>query len=129
DPGGFDLVRLGPTRAVARMNGHFVAPGGASRCTRNGLDYERFGFTGVAAFTRGSRDVDLEYHLRNECSDGAVSGDGNALTDDAIAILGSSFELSLALGSSTHFHGGASALGSSTAGFSGTTRVEQARGG
>lgn len=129
DPGGFDLVRLGPTRAVARMNGHFVAPAGASRCTRNGLDYERFGFTVVAAFTRGSRDVDLEYHLRNECSDGAVSGDGNALTDDAIAILGSSFELPLALGSSTHFHGSAGALGSSTAGFSGTTRVEQARGG
>lgn len=129
DPGGFLVARAGPAQAVVRWNGHFVAPGGLSRCTRGGLDYERFGFTVEMRFARGSRDVGLDVHLRNECSDGASSGDGNLLTDDAVAVLEAGFSLPLTIGPVMHLHGGAGAIGTSPPAFAGTTRVAQRRGG
>lgn len=128
DPGGFAIARSGPARAVVRWNGHFVAASGASRCTRDGLDYERFGFTVEMRFARGSRDVGIDFHLRNECSDGGTSGDGNLLTDDAVEVLEAGFALPLALGAVTHLHGGAGAVGVSPPAFAGTTRVAQRRG-
>ncbi|MDX1501213.1 MAG: hypothetical protein R3325_02540 [Thermoanaerobaculia bacterium] len=82
DPAGFAVERRGPVRVVVRLTGHLVAPGGVSRCTRSGLDYERLGFTVVASFHRGRRGVWLETVLRNECSDG-WSG---PWTDDAVEL-------------------------------------------
>lgn len=90
DPGSFAWWEVGPVRAVLALRGHFIQPG-ATRCVGPGYDYERFGYTLVLGFTRGSRDVDVEFHLRNECSQ-AFSAD---MTDEATTVDRAGLRLSL----------------------------------
>lgn len=125
DAGGFEIVEQGPVKVVVMVRGHFSAPGGASLCTRGGLSYERFGYSLVATFVRGSRDVLLQYQFRNECSDAL----GGSWTDDAITVRLAAWDFPLALGTSTVFHAGGGAVGASPPGFSGLTVVEQRKGG
>jgi hypothetical protein len=82
DPNGFQIVESGPVKVVVSMKGHFSDPGGASLCSAGGGAYERFGYTLVATFHRASRDVMLQFNVRNECSD-AWSG---PWTDQAVTI-------------------------------------------
>lgn len=127
DPGSFEIVESGPVKAVVALRGHFSAPGGASLCTAVAPAYERFGFTAVATFARASRDVTLQYQLRNECSD-ALNTDWQ---DDAVTLREASWELPMDAGltaAPTAYHGGAGALAASSAGFSGLTLVEQRKG-
>jgi len=123
DPGGFAIVERGPVKVVVSLDGHFTDGGGASLCTRDGLRYERFGYTLVATFYRGRRDVGLEYHLRNECSDGF----GGSWTDDAVTIERAAWSFPLLLAPAEHFVAGAGAV--AAAATSTASRVEQRRGG
>lgn len=129
DAGGFEIVESGPVQVMVKLRGHFLDVGGATLCNAVSPAYERFGFTLVATFRRGSRDVLLHFHLRNECSDGDTSGDGYGLTDDAADVDLASFEMPFSLGSPTSYFAATGAVGSSAAGFAGTTLVEQAKGG
>ena len=89
DSGGFRIVESGPVKVVVLLKGHFSAPGGASLCSVPGVTaYERFGYTLVATFTRGSRDVGLQLNVRNECSDAF----GGSWTDDAVTLGRASWE-------------------------------------
>ncbi len=124
DAGGFSVVEAGPVKVTAALRGHFSAAGGTSRCTRDGLDYERFGYTLLVSFLRASRDVRLQFHVRNECSDGW----GGDWTDDAVTISQASLEFPFILASPTSHFAGAGAVASSPAGFRGLTRVEQRKG-
>ncbi|MEM9598475.1 MAG: hypothetical protein AAGD06_29685, partial [Acidobacteriota bacterium] len=72
DPGSFEIVEDGPVKVVASLRGHFSAPGRGSLCTAVTPAYERFGYTAVFTFHRASRDVDLQFQFRNECSDAAA---------------------------------------------------------
>ncbi|MEN1728105.1 MAG: hypothetical protein AAGJ52_06660 [Pseudomonadota bacterium] len=71
--GGPEWSSTGPVRTVISRRGHFVS-GNLGRCQGQGFDYESLGFTVMLAFTRGSQAVDLEFHVRNECSQ-AFGGD------------------------------------------------------
>ncbi len=128
DADGFRIVESGPVKVVVSLRGHFSAPGGASLCDAIAPPYERFGYTAVATFSRASRDVELQFQVRNECSD-AFTIDW---MDDAVAVKRASWELPLDAGLSgtvTTYHAGGGAVGSSAAGFSGATVVEQRKGG
>lgn len=70
----FEVVESGPVKAVVSLRGNFLANDGQSLCEiPNVTAYERFAFTVQATFNRGSRDIVLEFHFANECSD-AFSG-------------------------------------------------------
>lgn len=124
DAGGFEIVESGPARAVVMASGHFSAPGGASLCSPAGVTpYERFGYTVVATFERGRRDVGLELHVRNECSDAA----GWDWTDEAVTVRSASWELPFpGLGATAVWTAG---LGPATGAGSASAVVEQRKGG
>ena len=66
----FRIEDRGPVRARVVMTGRFIDPTGTSLCTTAGVPpYAPFGFTATLTWTRASRDVELEWILRNECSD------------------------------------------------------------
>lgn len=123
DPNGFEIVRDGPVRVVVVLRGHFSAPGGASLCAPYGVTpYERFGYTAVATFTRGRRDVDLELYLRNECGDAS----GGPWTDEAITVRRASWVFPFdELGTVTPYHAG---LGAAASASASGVRVEQRKG-
>ena len=126
DPGGFRILETGPVQVVVQLDGHFSAPGGAGLCTRGGLSYERFGYTLVATMKRGRRDLDLEFHFRNECSDAA----GGPWTDDAVTVVSVSWEWPFdTLGTVTGYFSGAGTVASSESDFDGLAVVEQRKGG
>ena len=81
----FEIVEQGPVRLVVRQTGHFTHPSHPAvrvDCAGDGTQYDRFGFTIVMTFTRGSRDIGLQLNFRNECSD-AFSG---PWTDEAVTV-------------------------------------------
>ena len=121
DPGGFEIVENGPVKVAVAVRGHFVDAGGTSLCTAAAQSYQSLGFTVVFTFTRASRDLRLQFQLRNECSD-ASSG---PWTDDVLSVREASWNLPFSLTGQTSYVGGSGALEASTAGFSGTTMVEQ----
>lgn len=110
-PGGFEIVEAGPVKAVVVSRGHFVAPGGASLCAATNPAYERFGYTAVATFHRGRRDVDLRFHVRNECSDAF----GADWYDEAIEVDEAAWRWTFGgvFGTSTAHHAGAGTVASS----------------
>ena len=122
----FALVEEGSVRVVARLRGHFVAPAGGSLCSPPGeTPYERFGFTLLATFERARRGADLQIQFRNECSDAV----GVSWVDDAITVDAVSWHLPFSeLHSPTVYHAARAGVVTSTAGFSGTTVVEQRHG-
>jgi len=125
DPGGFSIVESGPAKVVVKLRGHFSAPGGASLCQAITPAYERFGYTLVATFARARRDVLLEFHFRNECSDAAFAD----WRDDAIAVREVAWRLPIDLaGTVTAYHAGGGPVAGSAAGFTGETVVEQRKG-
>lgn len=82
---GFEIIEQGPVRLVVKQLGHFTHPSHAdvrASCADEGGPYDRFGFTVVMTFTRGSRDLGLQLNFRNECSD-AYSG---PWTDQAVTV-------------------------------------------
>jgi hypothetical protein len=124
DPGSFRIVETGPVKVVAMLRGHFSdAPAGESLCVTNGgsLVYERFAYSVALTFTRGKRDVGIQFHLRNECSDAQFE----PWTDDSVRVSRASWEFPFALGTATHFYAGASPTAASVAGYNSTTTVEQ----
>lgn len=126
DPGGFTIVEDGPVKVVVELRGHFSAPGGASLCNAITPAYER-GYTAVMTFVHARRDVHLQYHFRNECSD-AFDQDW---MDDAIPVEQASWSIPLdagMAGTTTTYHGGGGAIGASSPGFAGLTLVEQRKG-
>ena len=128
DAGGFEVVEDGPVKVVVAARGHFIDGGGASVCTATTPNYESLGFTAVMTFVRGSRDVRLQFQVRNECSDAF----GTDWTDDTLMVRQASWELPLALahgaGEPTSYVGGDAPLAASAGGFTGVTEVEQRRG-
>jgi hypothetical protein len=125
DANGFSVLQTGPVKVVVVMKGHFTHPSGATLCGSGG-DYERYGFTLVATFTRGSRDVGIEYHFRNECSD-AFSG---PWTDDTSTVVQASWEFPFAgIGTPTPYYAGQGGVSNTGTGFTGLTLVEQRKGG
>jgi hypothetical protein len=67
---GFRIADSGPVRARVVLTGRFSDPSGGSVCDSAGVAaYAPFGFTATLTWTRASRDVELEWILRNECSD------------------------------------------------------------
>ncbi len=126
DSGGFRILETGPVRVVVQLDGHFSAPGGASLCTRGGLSYERFGYTMIATMKRGRRDLDLEFHFRNECSD----AEAGPWTDDAVTVVSVSWEWPFdTLGTVTGYFSGTGTVASSEPDFDGLAVVEQRKGG
>lgn len=127
DAGSFEIIESGPVKVVVAVRGHFSAPGGASLCTAIMPGYERFGYTAVATFHRGRRDVDLRFNFRNECSDaqGLPWRDDFSVVEEAAWRwpLGAAFT-----GTPTTYHAGSGVLGASAAGFAGETVVEQRKG-
>jgi len=66
----FRIEDAGPLRARVVLNGRFVDPSLGSRCDSAGVPaYDPFGFTVTMTWSRASRGVELEWILRNECSD------------------------------------------------------------
>ncbi|MEM9557853.1 MAG: hypothetical protein AAGC60_26585 [Acidobacteriota bacterium] len=121
---GFEVVERGPVKAVVALRGHFVDPSGGSLCSTLGgsVVYERFGFTVVASFERARRDVGLELHLRNECSDASTG----PWTDESVTVRSFSWRLPLLLGAPRPAWAGAGAPRIEPTAT--TVRVEQARG-
>lgn len=120
----FEIAETGPVKAVILMQGHFSAPGGASLCTVQSGSYERFEFSYALTFTRASRDVGIQYHIRNTCS----SGNGEPWTDEAATIELASLEFPFEkLGNLTTYFAG-DQLQSSGADFTGITTVAQPKG-
>ncbi|HEX6201334.1 MAG TPA: hypothetical protein VF150_13805, partial [Thermoanaerobaculia bacterium] len=124
DPGGFELVETGPVKVVAVLRGHVADPAGATLCTRDGLAYERFGYTLVLTLVRGSRHLRLGLVLRNECSD-ALSG---PWTDDAVTVRRASWELPFETGAAALYAAGAGPVAAAPPG-SAAVRVAQRKGG
>ncbi|MEL7061094.1 MAG: hypothetical protein AAGN46_13820 [Acidobacteriota bacterium] len=119
-----EIVERGPAKAVVAMRGHFVDVGGASLCSTLGgsVVYERFGYTVVATFERGRRDIGLELHLRNECSDASTG----PWTDEAVTVR--SFTWTLPLQLTAPRRGWAGAGAAQIDATAGAVRVAQARG-
>ncbi len=89
----FRFESLGPVRARAVMTGHFADPSGSTSCTTAGVaPYESFGFTLTATWTRASRDVLIEWIVRNECSDAFFP----PWTDESVVWLASEWRVPLA---------------------------------
>jgi hypothetical protein len=66
----FRIEEAGPVRARVVLHGRFVDPTGTSRCDSAGVPaYEPFAFTATMTWSRASRDIELDWVLRNECSD------------------------------------------------------------
>lgn len=124
DSDGFELVAAGPLAAVVHLRGHFVDPNGRARCASAG-GYERFGFSLAATFYRGSGDVVLQYHIRNECSD-AFSG---PWTDQAVTINEASWVFPFNAVDTLVHYGGDTALTSGDTGQAGNVKVAQNKGG
>jgi hypothetical protein len=125
DTNGFSVLQTGPVKVVVALKGHFSHPSGATLCGWGGT-YERFGYTLVATFQRGSRDVALEYHFRNECSDG-LSG---PWTDDASSVVQASWEFPFGgSAAATPFYAATAGVSNNGAAFTGLTLVEQRKGG
>ncbi|MEO1087890.1 MAG: hypothetical protein AAFY88_26955, partial [Acidobacteriota bacterium] len=127
DAGGFEIVERGPVKVVVALRGHFRAPAGASLCTAVTPAYESLGYTAVATFHRGRRDVDLRFHVRNECSD----ADQPPWRDQTATFLEAAWRWPFAstfTGTRTVYHGGGGVIAGSAAGFSGDISVEQRKG-
>ncbi len=95
DKDGFEIVEQGPVRVVVKQRGHFIHPSHPDvhpKCTDNDEAYDRFGYSLLATFTRGSRDVALQFEFRNECS----TAFNPPWTDQAVRVSGVSYELPLA---------------------------------
>ena len=118
------VLESGPVKAVATLRGHFSAAGGASLCTAGPAPYERFGYTATATFTRASRDVELRYEFRNECSDAS----GADWVDDAVTVDQASWELPFTMTASTGHWGAAGAVFSTGVGATTTVEVAQDKG-
>ena len=97
---------------------------GVTSCDAGPEPYEALGYTVVLTFSRGSSHVDLEFHLRNECSDLSFG----PWTDQATRVASASFDLPLQLGADrTAFYGGSEAI-SSVTNPTGEVAVEQRAG-
>lgn len=123
EAGSFEVIEAGPVKVVLSLRGKFIAGAGQSLCEIPGVDpYERFAFTVQATFTRGSRDLGLEFHFANECSD-AFSG---PWTDETAELVSLRWRLPFLQPSS-----GAAVVADSQAaqaGSGGSVSIEQARG-
>ncbi|CAM2005142.1 PKD domain-containing protein [Acanthopleuribacter pedis] len=125
EPDGFSIVETGPLKAVVLLRGRFSDPGGTSICAA-GAGYERFAFTLAATFVRGSSDILMQYHLRNECSD----ANGGPWTDEFATVTDASWHFPFATFDTPVVHaGGDGDLMTSAAGFNGATTVTQFKGG
>lgn len=126
DAGSFEIVEDGPLRVSVAIRGHFSSGTAATLCDPGiAAPYERFGYTAVFTFTRGRRDVDLQFQFRNECSS-ALSGPWD---DEAALLRRVSWELPLTvMAPITSYLAGSAAVVASSVGFGGVTLVEQERG-
>ena len=74
--------------------GHFVSDDGSSLCQNNVPQaYEQFGFSIVLTFQRASRDIDMAFEFRNECSDAG----GGPFTDQMVSVEEVSWALPLSM--------------------------------
>ncbi|MBZ0114130.1 MAG: hypothetical protein K8J08_16830, partial [Thermoanaerobaculia bacterium] len=131
DPASFRIAESGPVRAVVTVSGHFVDVGGLTRCIDPNpdppidYDYEAMGFTAVATLDRASRDISLEFEVRNECS-GAAGGDW---TDESATLDLAGWDLPFDFAPDGSYWAGTGGVSASPAAFSGVTLVEQRKGG
>ncbi|MEE8586850.1 MAG: hypothetical protein V3T83_18570 [Acidobacteriota bacterium] len=126
DPGGFEIVERGPVKVVVSLQGHFSAAGGASLCGQGELAYQRFGYSLVATFVRASRDIFLQYHVRNECSDGF----SEPWTDQEVTVDQASWDFPFtSLQTPLRYYAGEGEIASANAAAEGSVRVEQLKGG
>ena len=123
DPSGFTIVESGPVKVVVRLNGHLTDPGGSSLCNATAPPYEQFGYTLVATFHRGRRDILMQYQFRNECS----GADGEPWDDEVVFVTEAGWRFPLSLGLPTVHRAGAGNITSAV--FTGTTQIRQRRGG
>lgn len=119
DPGSLAVVERGPLSVSIMQKGHFLG-GVATVCDRP--FYERFGYTVVLTFTRGTADVDIRFNFRNECGD-AYNG---PFTDQAITVSEVGWTFTLAGDSDAVHYGGSDAI---TTVRETPVRVEQRKGG
>lgn len=121
----FRILENGPVKVVVATRGHFLHPGGASLCAATTPAYESWGYTAVLTFERGSRDVSLDFHFRNECSDAL----NPPWDDESIVVDRISWELPLVAIPDNAFSAGLGAgVQTSPNGFAGLTLVEQRKG-
>ncbi len=124
DANGVEVIETGPVKATFAMRGHFVADDGSSLCTvATTAPYERFGYSVMATVYRASRDVDLHFEFRNECSD-AFTG---PWTDDTIEVEQVSWVMNFDDPATSLLYSTDTVSGQ-TASVSETTRVDQHRG-
>ena len=104
DTDGVEVIEAGPVRVVVQAKGHFVGnhPDVQADCAFDGQPYPRFGYTAVLTFTRGSRDIDVQFQLRNECSD-AFS---EPWTDQAVVVAEASWVQPLAVDGRRYYAAG-----------------------
>lgn len=119
----FEVVEAGPVKVVVLLNGRLIDPAGAGRCEATTPAYERFGYSLVATFLRGRRDVHLQYHFRNTCS----NANGAPWDDDAVEVAEAGFRFRPVLDEPELLVGGAGAITSARS--EGIVQVRQRRGG
>ena len=132
----FEITETSPVKATFLAEGGWSDQSGASICnTFNDFyvqPYESFTYSLALTFFRGRSDFKVQYHVRNQCS----NGDGSSWIDQSFLINKASYSLDFSAGiaatpSSSHFYGGPSNTNVSSGLSSGgtvTTIVEQRRG-
>ena len=132
----FEITESTPVKATVLAEGVWSEGGGASLCdTFNSYyaqPYESFTFSLSLTFFRGRSDFKVQFHVRNQCS----NGDGSDWTDQSFLINKASYALDFSQeisesSSSTQYSGGFSDSFVSNgipSGSSVTTTVEQMRG-
>lgn len=132
----FEITEHGPVKATVLVEGQFSASNGASLCkTFNSYyfdDYESFTYSLALSFSRGSANIKVQYHVRNECS----YADGSDWTDQTFLVDKASYSLNFSDGvpatsQSNYFYAGPSESSVSSGDAAGTLAsliVEQKRG-
>ncbi len=132
----FEITENGPIKAVVMIEGTLSDPSGASLCNTFGSyyvdPYESFTYSLSLSFFRKRSDFKVQFHIRNQCS----NGDGSDWTDQSFLINQASYTLDFSSGIdetifSSHYYGGNSISSMSNGISSGSnvvTIVEQQKG-
>lgn len=132
----FEITESGPVKAVVMSEGVLSDPQGASLCDTFGSyyasPYESFTYSLALTFFRGRSDFKVQFHIRNQCS----NGDGSDWTDQSFLVDQASYSLDFSNGIgenifSSHYYGGSSTTSVSNgfpSGASVETIVEQRKG-
>lgn len=131
----FEVSESGPVKTTVLAEGVWSDPTGASLCntfsSNNPAPYESFTYSLALTFFRGKTDIKVQFHVRNQCSNGR----GGSWTDQTFLIDKASYTLDFSTGispsSASYYYGGSnsnSVGGPLASGSARTCIVEQRKG-